>query len=312
MSGIYENTLGVILDHYSDVIEGGNAYGGGQIFNGVAGLGSSRPWLEFWTSHGSAHVPDAIRDSIIPDGSESANRAECVTFLQNYPRPLFISVPDFRDYDAQDLNYGKGEQLGVAPGLLYESAAGMCVRLAGFSTSGANNITMSFSMSALDGLFPKANMTQRWLEGFSRLPDGIDPDDEEMGIPGGFDRSFWWTVDAPTGAARTIGQTMYLETGLSLKVRFDRNHTHFPHQPQDRYISTDLDKMQAHFEKDRLSKVWTTAAILSDALMVPNHKETTNCQSLTPDGAPDVETLETHYRVSIPFSLVYRLDGRFL
>lgn len=308
MTGIYEETLTGIVDHYSAVIEGGSY--GGQVFNGIAGFGSSRPWCEAWYDDGNAKLSDGFRDDLVAEGSLTANRQACIDLLEAHPLPLYITQPDFAG--ASGLTYGKGEQT-IGGTLAGEHLIGMAVRVAGYSAVGANNIRPTFSISALDSHYPRSTAPWMMLEGFTRLPDGIDIDGAEQGAPGGFDRRFWWTVSETDSELHHAGETMYLSTIMTLNVRFDRNHTHSPHQPPERYINDDGDDTgQAYFTKDRLRKLWDSIAALVHGLQMPNHRETVSVRSLTLNDPPEIVTTQNSHTVAIPFRLVYRLDGRFL
>ena len=158
MTHVSANALGDILDHYADVIEGGNAFAGGTEYLGIPGRYSRHPGL--------------LSGDDTPLTAAAAGTTTSIEVAGTYSWPSNRWV---RDY---------------APGffLLCTSGATTAVDEARRITAW-DNATKRFTTDA----FPEApgdGATFTVLEGFKRLPDTIDINAEGTESVAGYDRFY--------------------------------------------------------------------------------------------------------------------------
>lgn len=162
MAHIATNTIGAIIDHYADVIEGGNAYNSGSSYLGIPGTYSRDPGL--------------LRGDDTPLTATAAGNTTTIEIASTYSwasnRWVRDDVPNFW--------------------LLCTSGATSAVNEARRITAW-NNTTKRFTCDA----FPEAPGDAAEfdvLQGFKRLPNTVDPFAEDTESPGGYDRRFHITL----------------------------------------------------------------------------------------------------------------------
>ncbi len=153
-----QEDAGSIIDHLSDVIEGGNAYNGGTSFNGIAGLYSN----DEKTRNGlSIAASSAGTTSTIPYASGSWPADEWV----KASTPKFFAVAT------------SGNNTGYARPI-----------------SNWNNTTKVFTVAPAFTYSVASGVTFSVQQGFRRYPEGLDFDASGHEAQTGFDRMYLWDV----------------------------------------------------------------------------------------------------------------------
>lgn len=158
MAHISTQAIGSILDHYADVIEGGNAYNSGDSYYGIPGRYSRDPGL--------------LSGDDTPLAAEGAGDATTVNLASTYSWPQRRWVRDD----------GAPYFLLCTAGAT--AAIGEARRITAWDNSAKNFTVDAFSAA------PGSAGEFIVLEGFRRLPDTIDVNAEATASPGGYDRSF--------------------------------------------------------------------------------------------------------------------------
>lgn len=195
MAHISSNAVGSILDHYSDVIEGGNAYNSGTSFKGIPGRKSN--------DYGLRSGDDT------PLAADAAGDATSIVVANTYSweesRWVKTDIPGFF------LLCTAGNAVAV----------GQARRITAY-----DNATQTFTVDAF-GAAPGATGEFDVLEGFKRLPNHVDMEAEEDGTPLGYDRFFDLSL-LPVRSLDWHGSAVESWEGvLTLRVRFrkfDRLH----------------------------------------------------------------------------------------
>ena len=261
MSHISSEAVGSICEHYSDVIEGGTTWrGSGTSFRGIPGTYSNDPGLRSaadtpLTSTGSA----ATTTFAVSGGSwESSRWVKADT-------PGFFAVCTSAT-NAQNVDAAR--------------------RITGW-----NNTTKVFTVDA----FPAATASGDVFairQGFKRIPNGIDIQDE---ADGGFDRFFHLTATAGEPLEWFGGGNITYKTTLELRLRF-------------------LKYARAH---DLVAAAMENLAIIRPIICrggLPDHRETSYTRALVPiGGASKIETDDkTKVVVVDSYDLIYRVSTNFL
>jgi hypothetical protein len=156
------------------------------------------------------------------------------------------------------------------------------------TTPGTNDGTQ-FTVAAAFTNSPAAADTVTMLQGFKRVPNGVDIEADE-GASEGYDRVFHLLADAGKRAEWSGSGAWLFETQLKLRVRF--------------------------VKFGRLHD-WTNAAITNMAILRAGlartiHYETTYMRALIPDGSIDITHEDNNKLVAEDtFRLFYRLDTSF-
>jgi hypothetical protein len=152
-----------------------------------------------------------------------------------------------------------------------------------------NATTGQFTVGTAFSNAPQVADTLTVLQGFKRLPNGIDIETAE-GAAEGFDRSFHLEADAGKRTEWSGSGDWLLETVLRLRVRF-------------------LKFGRLH---DWVASAMTNMAILRAGLARTIHYETTYMRALIPDGTVRVVHDDNNKLVTEDaFRLFYRLDTSF-
>lgn len=155
MAHLATSAIGDILDHYADVIEGGNAYASGSSFNGVPGLYSRDPGL--LSGDDTPLTATAAGDTttiVVAGKSWVSNR-----WVRADAPPFFLLCTS-----------------GA------EGSTNKARRITGW-----DNATTSFTVDAFP-VAPGDEAVFTVLEGFKRLPNTIDVNAGETESPQGYDR----------------------------------------------------------------------------------------------------------------------------
>ena len=156
MSHLSTQSVGVILDHYADVIEGGNAWrGAGTPFVGIPGSRTNDTYVS-----GLSTIASTAAGSTTSIVAASINAAPSAWVKANTPG-FFLRC----DSGASD-------------------AVDCARRVTGWSQS-----TRAFTVDAFP-VAPGSGATFTALQGYKRLPDGIDIEADETEQPHGYDRFF--------------------------------------------------------------------------------------------------------------------------
>lgn len=150
--------IGTILDHFSDVIEGGNAYNAGTAFNGIAGLYSND---EKTRSGLSITASSAGSTTTVP----YASGAYAADEWGKSNTPGFFAISTSGDNDG----YGR-------------------------PITTWNNTTKIFTVSPPFTYAVPSGGTFTFQQGFKRFPEGLDFDADGHEAASGYDRMFAWEV----------------------------------------------------------------------------------------------------------------------
>ncbi len=153
------NAIGTILNNYADVIEGGNAYASGTIYNGIPGVGGPSEY-----SGASLIVDASASNSTTVFKSTSLPDVDATRLDRTGIPPMFVVCTS---QAALTGNVGAGRKITA-----YASDTDLYTVAPAFADTIAENDAFTV------------------LEGFRRAPDNWDIDDEDAGVPAGFDRAF--------------------------------------------------------------------------------------------------------------------------
>jgi len=157
MAHIATQAIGSILDHYADVIEGGNAYNGGSEYHGIPGRYSRDPGL--------------LSGDDSPLAAEGAGDATTINVTGH-------SWPQSRWVRADGAPYFLLCTAGTT------AAIGEARRITAWDNTAKNFTVDAFSAA------PGSAGEFVVLEGFRRLPDTVDINADDTLSEGGYDRTF--------------------------------------------------------------------------------------------------------------------------
>jgi len=187
---LYANTIGTIFDNYADAIEGGNSYRGvGDAYKGVAGVGTNNP--ETRNGNDSPLTATAI------SGTTKFSVASSYSWDQE--RWVKEETPPWFFLGKTATNPGN---VGAARKI-----------------SAYNNTTKQFTFAAFPSALTIAD-TFYVMEGFKRLPNNIDIEDEGPEMRGGFDRSFQLSAESGGRLAWYGNGYHTYQTTMELRIRF--------------------------------------------------------------------------------------------
>lgn len=256
MSGhISSEAIGIIIDNYADVIEGGSAYAGGTSYRGIPGTRSN---------------DDGLRNG--SDGSFTTSGAGSTTTLV---------------YASGSWDSTRWVKENTPAFFAIHASQNAARRITGW-----NNTTKQFTVDA----FPAAPGNAASIivrQGFKRLPNSIDIDDDDTGSPSGFDRFFSISLE-PEKSLEWYGSGVETWLGkLTVKLRI-------------------LKYGRAH---DARKSAAENITIIASAMTIgasPNHRETTYTRALLrPESGPEIEEDNLKYVASISFPIIYRIARTF-
>lgn len=157
MAHLATQAIGSILDHYADVIEGGNAYNAGSSYLGIPGSYSRDPGL--------------MSGDDTPLAAEGAGDATTINVTGH-------SWPQSRWVRADGAPYFLLCTAGAT------GSVGEARRITAWDNTAKNFTVDDFTVA------PGSGGEFDVLEGFRRLPDTIDINAEDTLSDGGYDRSF--------------------------------------------------------------------------------------------------------------------------
>jgi hypothetical protein len=193
MSTAYDTATGGILDNYADAIEGGNSYrGSGTAYKGIAG---------------SSSLHDLAGTSIVcTSGAASKTTFVSTTIADAIAEQLVRTdtPPMFLLCASQDSGTGN---------------TGGARKIASFT---ASTDTYAVAPAFAENIQTNDAFTVR--EGFRRLPDNVDIEDEDTGIAAGWDRAFSLHM-TPGLRQGWFGNSVYqFRSQLEIRVRFLKAH----------------------------------------------------------------------------------------
>lgn len=187
MAHLSSQNVGVILDNYADVIEGGSAYrGSGTAYTGIPGRRSNDFGLRV-DGEDSFTATGTPTTTVVPYSSGDWEQSRWVK--DNAPGYFLVddTGEEARRITAWD-NTAKEFTVGEA-----------------FTTAPANGATIAIR------------------QGFKRLPNNVDIFDEDTGSAEGFDRRFDLEL-VPSGRAEFYGSGLETWQGeLTLRLRIERH-----------------------------------------------------------------------------------------
>lgn len=264
MASVLKQPIGDILDNYADVIEGGTSWrGSGTAYLGIPGRYSNDTDIR------------SGADSPLTAASASANATTVVVA---------------NTYSWEASRWGKDET--PAYWLLCTASNG----------SGAPNLdrarkvasyapsTFTFTVAAFPGN-PAQNDTFDVLQGFKRLPNGIDIEADDVGVAHGFDRFFHLSAGAGEQLEWHGSGVATFKTTLELRLRllaYGRLH-------------------------DVEASAFENMALLRSAMCWGNHRDGTYTRGLIPyGGTAEIIKMDSHKVVIRDrYSLIYRVNADF-
>jgi hypothetical protein len=263
MATILNQAVGDIIENYADVIEGGNSYrGSGTVYRGIPG-----------------NYPN---DSNLRDGTD--------TPLTVVGTTVSTTTFDVTGHSWEQARWVKTQSPGFwALCNTAGSNFGQARKITGY-----NNTTKVFTVAPAFSAAPSANDSMVILQGFKRIPNSIDIEDDHVKLVDGYDRRFHLKMGPgkPTAYSGTGARTY--RTELQLRLRLTK---------KDRVHDTEaslLDNLAA------LSSPIETGAN-------PDHRDGTYTRAIWVEEEP--ETLkDDQYKivVSQKFVLVYRISTELL
>jgi hypothetical protein len=181
MGHLSSEAFGGILDHLADVIEGGNAYRGGDSYRGVPGTHSNDEGLRVGSD-----------GSFLASGTPTTTAVQHPTGTWGQSRWVKASTPGF---------------------FLVDDVQGAARRITAWDR-GSKTFTVDAFPSA-----PAAGRAMTIRQGFKRMPNHIDIETDDAGADGGYDRAFSLLLN-PGVDAGLYGQGNITRRGeLELRLR---------------------------------------------------------------------------------------------
>jgi hypothetical protein len=151
--------VGAILDHYADVIEGGNAYNGGTAYYGIPGRYSNTQWLRDGTY------------STLTSGGNGTTTTIVMANTTVHPANRWVrdKLPSYYALCTSATNAANTNKAR---------------RITAWTAN-----TYTFTVQAFDAATQEADEFDV-LEGFKRVPNGLDINDADEGQAAGYDRFF--------------------------------------------------------------------------------------------------------------------------
>lgn len=257
MAGIYTQAISAILDNYADVIEGGNSYrGSGTAWSGIAGFQSIDQYAGTTMTEDTGGSTTAIAQGEVVDTGARLARTD--------GPPMFCHCTTASN--SSNLNAAR--------------------KISAYnSTTGA--ITLAKALPANNS----AGDVYTIAEGFKRIPDGIDINDDATEIPSGFDRFFHLTA-LPGKRREWYGNGVETyETTLDIRLRF-------------------LKRARARLAA---AAAWENLMLIRSILSRPTLRDGTYAQLLDgTSGEPKIETDDQHKIVAVDsLRLIYRINARY-
>lgn len=258
MGHLSSEAIGSILDHFSDVIEGGNAYNGSTSYRGIAGTRSSDDGLRNG-SDGSFVCTGTPTTTTTPYGSG------------NWSSDRWVKAQ--------------------SPGFFLVDAAQEAAR----RITGWNNTTKVFTTDAFPAA-PTSGNTILVRQGFRRIPNNVDINDDAAGVSEGYDRHY--SIDLTPGVAAMIygvgTETRRAELSVTLRIlKYGR----------------ELDARRSVLEN---IAIIATALQFGGAGSLPNHRDGTYVRAvLPPTEEPDIVSTAVKTLATVRLPLVYRVNRLF-
>jgi len=251
--------LGSILDHYADVIEGGNAYNSGTSYYGIPGRYSADPGLRSGDDTPLTAVAAGTTTSIEVAGT----------------------------YDWAETRWVKERSPGFF--LLCTAGADAAVDKARRITAW-NNATKRFTVDAFAVAHGDAAEFTA-LQGFKRLPNGVDVFSDDTGVEGGYDRYF--SLSLMPGARLDWGGdgTATYEGELIITLRL-------------------LKHGRLHdWRRSLIENVTMLGGTMSSSASGQDHRDGTYVRFLSPpESKPSVEEDTTKLVAALPLRIRYRVQ----
>jgi len=267
MSSVFAQDPAVILDHYADVIEGGNAYAGGSSYDGIPGPHSNDRHLRSGDDTPLTVAGGVALSTTTFDAAAAKSWHPDRWVTDNGPAFWALCTTSG---EAGSPNLHRARKI-----------------------TGYNDTTKVFTTGSAFPSTPIATDVMTILQGYKRLPNGADIEDEEVEVEDGFDRSFHLSA-APGMITDHHGDHLvtYL-TELKLRIRlqkFGRLHD------------------------------WTAAALACLSTMRPaitkaSHYDGTYVRALIAKGDQQAEVLkDDQFKIVVEdsYTLIYRIDGTYL
>lgn len=158
MAHASSQAVGAILDHYADVIEGGNGWNSGTVYYGIPGRYSNTQWIR-----------DGSGDSLTAAATVDSATLEVAATTYASNRWVRANQPSYYvlcTSATQAANVNKARRI-----------------------TAWDDPNDQFTVQAFPAAITDADEFTV-LEGFKRIPNTVDINDEEEGQPAGYDRFF--------------------------------------------------------------------------------------------------------------------------
>lgn len=258
MGHLSSEGFGGILDHLSDVIEGGNAYAGGGSFRGVPGTHSNDEGLRVGSD-----------GSFLASGTPTTTAVQHPTGTWGETRWVKASTPGF---------------------FMVDDVQGAARRITAWDRG-----TKTFTVDAFPAA-PAAGRTMTVRQGFKRMPNHIDIEDDEAGADGGYDRAFSLLLTSGVDAGLYGNGTLTRRAELELRLRilkYDRAN----------------DARQSVVENIAMLQVALRMGGVADS---PNHRDGSYIRAILPsESEPEYNETEQRFVAIARLPLVYRISTNF-
>lgn len=260
MAHLSSQAIGSILDHYADVIEGGNAYNSGTSFSGVPG--------RYPNDHGLRTAVDT------PLSADSAGTTTSIVVASSY--------------SWESARWVKTGQPGF---FLLCTAGATAAQNEARRITGWNNTTKTFTVDAFSTA-PGASGTFTVMQGFKRIPNGLDINDEDVGTEEGYDRFFDLSL-TPESVENLYGNSTETWRGtLALRLRIMKH-------------ARIRDWRRSAAENIAILSSWLPGGTNAD------HTDGTYVRALFHPDAPEIEEDNKKIVATVQFPIMYRVQRGF-
>ncbi len=264
MTTAVEDTVGRIVDHYSDVIEGGSSYAGVSSHIGIPGTHSRERDL----------LPP-LQLGIEAAATVDSETVQPIAALDRWTNDFWVRAdapPFFLAASIAKSPFAPGPNKGLAR------------RVTAYEESPAAFVVDAFPDTIRSGDVFEVR------EGFKRVPNGFDINDDTDGVPSGFDR-FFDILLMPGGELDLYGMgKATCRTTLELRLRLVK-------------WSRSIDAKKSALEN---------ASIIRNVITRPDMRDSTYVRALLPGESPQIAVEDKHkVIVSIPLTLIYRINTEF-
>lgn len=264
MGHVSKQAVGTILDNYADVIEGGNVWAGGTSYSGIPGTHPSDPELRNGTDTPITSSMDSqLKTEVIyGSGAWSAARWE----KEDIPGYFLLCTSNGNSASLPNVNAAR--------------------RITAWSLSNTK-----FTVDAFDVL-PYSGDQYDVLQGFKRMPNQLDIEEEETESDRGWDRFFQMRVGPPSRMDWSGKHSHTYKAELQLRLRIEKFAR----------------------EHDSIASVFENLSIIRSVLTLGTHRESAYTRALVAEEDQQAEIVKEDSKKVVAadtYTLIYRVDRTF-